>query len=64
MFVFRHTIGIDYSGAKTRTASPKDLRIFLVEDDGAPVEVTPSLRGPDTNRHARNGGGGVSSECA
>lgn len=38
---FARTIGIDYSGAKTPTASLKGLRVYLAEGDGHPVEVPP-----------------------
>ncbi len=38
---FKRYIGIDYSGAQTSTASLKGLRIYLAEDDAAPVEVPP-----------------------
>jgi hypothetical protein len=39
MPAFARTIGIDYSGAQTPTASLKGLRVNLAEDDGLPVEV-------------------------
>ena len=35
------TIGIDYSGAETPTASLKGLRVYLAEGDAPPVEVPP-----------------------
>jgi hypothetical protein len=38
---FARTIGIDYSGAQTPTASLKGLRVYLAEGDGHPVEVQP-----------------------
>ena len=38
---FARTIGIDYSGAETPTASLKGLRVYLAEGDGIPVEVPP-----------------------
>ncbi len=38
---FVRTIGIDYSGAKTPTASLKGLRVYQAEGDGLPVEVLP-----------------------
>ena len=38
---FARTIGIDYSGAETPTASLKGLRVYLAEGDGLPVEVPP-----------------------
>ena len=38
---FSRTIGINYSGAETPTASLKGLRVYLVEDDGRPFEVLP-----------------------
>ncbi len=34
-------IGIDYSGAKTPTASLRGLRVYLAEGDEPPVEVAP-----------------------
>ena len=42
MSAFIRTIGIDYSGAKTPTSSLEGLRVYLAEDDAAPVEVLPS----------------------
>jgi hypothetical protein len=39
--VFKRTIGIDYSGAQTPTASLPGLRIYLAESDTPPVEVAP-----------------------
>jgi hypothetical protein len=41
MSAFVRTIGIDYSGAETPTSSLKGLRVYLAEDDAAPVEVSP-----------------------
>ncbi len=41
MPAFARTIGIDYSGAETPTASLKGLRVYLAEGDGPPVEVPP-----------------------
>ena len=41
MAIFAHTIGIDYSGAQTPTASLKGLRVYLAEGDGPPAEVHP-----------------------
>lgn len=41
MSAFARTIGIDYSGAETPTASLKGLRVYLAEGDGHPVEVAP-----------------------
>ena len=38
---FVRYIGIDYSGARTPTASLKGLRIYLAKDDTMPVEVHP-----------------------
>jgi hypothetical protein len=38
---FARTIGIDYSGAETPTASLKGLRVYLAEGDAPPVEVPP-----------------------
>jgi hypothetical protein len=38
---FARTIGIDYSGAETPTASLKGLRVYLADGDGLPVEVAP-----------------------
>ena len=46
MPAFARTIGIDYSGAETPTASLKGLCVYLAEGDAPPVEVPPppSLR--------------------
>jgi len=41
MPAFARTIGIDYSGAQTPTASLKGLRVYLAEDGGPPFEVPP-----------------------
>ena len=41
MAIFARTIGIDYSGAQTPTASLKGLRVYLAEGDGPPAEVHP-----------------------
>ncbi len=41
MPAFARTIGVDYSGAETPTASLKGLRIYLDEDDAVPGEVPP-----------------------
>lgn len=41
MPTFARTIGIDYSGAQTPSASLKGLRIYLAEEDGYPLEVLP-----------------------
>ncbi len=41
MPAFARTIGIDYSGAKTPTASLKGLRVYLAESGGPPEEVLP-----------------------
>ena len=41
MTFFSRYIGIDYSGAKTPTASLKGLRIYLAEGNEAPAEVLP-----------------------
>ena len=38
---FARTIGIDYSGAQTPTASLKDLRVYLADGDASPVEAPP-----------------------
>ena len=38
---FKRTIGIDYSGAQTPTASLKGLRIYLADGNASPVEVQP-----------------------
>jgi hypothetical protein len=42
MKAFARTIGIDYSGAETPTASLKGLRVYMADDDGTPVEVPPA----------------------
>jgi hypothetical protein len=41
MSAFARTIGIDYSGAETPTASLKGLRVYLSEGAAPPVEVLP-----------------------
>ncbi|HEY5793717.1 MAG TPA: hypothetical protein VIU82_01785 [Bosea sp. (in: a-proteobacteria)] len=41
MPAFFRTIGIDYSGAETPTASLKGLRVYVANGDGDPVEVQP-----------------------
>ena len=41
MTCFVRTIGIDYSGAETTTASLKGLRVYLAESNCAPEEVHP-----------------------
>jgi hypothetical protein len=41
MPAFARTIGIDYSGAQTPTASLKGLRVYTAEGDAAPAEVPP-----------------------
>ena len=41
MPIFARYIGIDYSGAKTPTASLKGLRVYLAESGGVPGEVPP-----------------------
>ncbi len=46
MPAFAQYIGIDYSGAKTPTASLKELPVYLAEGDAAPVDVPPP-RKPD-----------------
>ena len=38
---FARTIGIDYSGAETPTASVKGLPVYLAEGDAPPVDVPP-----------------------
>jgi hypothetical protein len=39
--VFIRYVGIDYSGARTPTASLKGLRVYLAEGDAPPFEVLP-----------------------
>ena len=41
MPAFSRTIGIDYSGAETPTASLKGLRVYMAEGCAQPVEVPP-----------------------
>ena len=41
MPAFVRTIGIDYSGAETPTASLKGLRVYMAEGDASPAEVQP-----------------------
>ena len=38
---FARTIGIDYSGAETPTASVKGLPVYLAEGGAPPVDVPP-----------------------
>src|ERR1700733_8127070 len=46
MMTFARTVGVDYSGAETTTASLKGLRVYLAEGGASPLEVQPpaSLR--------------------
>lgn len=46
MKAFSRYVGIDYSGAETPSASLKGLRVYLANEDAAPVEIMPppSLR--------------------
>ncbi len=44
MPAFALAIGIDYSGAETRTASLEGLRVDMAEGDGLPIEVSPTPR--------------------
>jgi hypothetical protein len=39
--IFTRTIGIDYSGAETPTASLKGLRVYMAHAGRLPVEVSP-----------------------
>jgi hypothetical protein len=48
MPAFARTIGIDYSGAQTPTASLKGLRVYLAEGDAPPAEVPPP---PSLKKH-------------
>jgi len=41
MPAFARTIGIDYSGAETPTASLKGLRVYMAECDAPPAELQP-----------------------
>ena len=41
MPTFTRTIGIDYSGAETPTASLKGLRVYMDQGEASPVEVQP-----------------------
>ena len=41
MSAFTRIIGIDYSGAKTPTASLKGLRVYLADEGASPLEVLP-----------------------
>jgi len=41
MALLARYIGIDYSGAKTPTASLKGLRVYLAEGDAEQVEIQP-----------------------
>lgn len=42
---YARTIGIDYSGAQTPTASLKGLRVYMAEDEAAPVGQDAQPRG-------------------
>lgn len=48
MRAFQRTIGIDYSGAETPTASLKGLRVYLAEGEALPQEVLPP---PSTRKY-------------
>jgi hypothetical protein len=50
MRAFARTIGIDYSGAETPTASLKGLRVYLAEGDAPPVEALPP-RSPSLKKY-------------
>jgi hypothetical protein len=54
MTAFTRTIGIDYSGAETPSASLKGLRVYLAEGDAPPVEVPPP---PSPRKPTRPGAG-------
>lgn len=41
MTAFTRYLGIDYSGARTPSASLKGLRVYLAEGDAPPAEVSP-----------------------
>ena len=41
MPIFARYVGIDYSGARTPTASLKGLRVYMAEGDAKPAEVLP-----------------------
>jgi hypothetical protein len=41
MSAFDRVIGIDYSGAKTPTASLKGLRVYMAQGETSPIEVLP-----------------------
>jgi hypothetical protein len=46
MPAFARPIGIDYSGAETRTARLKGLRVYLAEGDAPPAEIVPPPPSP------------------
>ena len=67
MPAFARTIGIDYSGAETPTASLKGLRVYLAEGDAPPVEVPPPPSPAqilDAQGHRRMAGGTARRGCA
>ena len=67
MPAFARTIGIDYSGAETPTASLKGLRVYLAEGDAPPVEVPPppiAAQILDPQGHRRMAGGTAGRGCA
>jgi hypothetical protein len=54
---FARTIGIDYSGAQTPTASLKGLRVYLAEGDAPPAEIPPPHRRKNTGHGAASPNG-------
>ena len=46
MSAFARYFGIDYSGAETRTASLKGLRVYLAEGDAPAAEIVPPPPSP------------------
>jgi hypothetical protein len=58
MSAFERSIGIDYSGAETSTASLRGLRVYMAEGDTPPAEVppppsAPSMKSPAAPPRAR-----------
>ena len=50
MSSFERYVGIDYSGAKTPTASLKGLRVYLAEGEAMPADVLPPPLLPPISR--------------
>ena len=60
MRAFHRSIGIDYSGAETPTASLKGLCVYMAVGDAAPTEVLPRPRHRNTGPGAPSRNGSLS----